>query len=96
MTSTTARGRRLLVVSTGGAGPSDDDQTRRLVAADAQPDPLLAGDAFDATALNERDLAAVAGRRGRVLRRLPTPVGLAFEVWRRRREPGPARDGSRG
>ena len=72
----------MLVVNV--AGGKSADELRQLIAQGAIPDPIFAADAFGAASLDDRDLACVAGVRGRVLALLPTPVALAFEAWRRR------------
>jgi len=74
---------RLLVVSKAGQKPSDED-LRRLIAEDAIPDLILAEDSLGASSLDERQLAAIPGLRGRILLRLPAPIALALETWLRR------------
>jgi glycosyltransferase involved in cell wall biosynthesis len=76
---------RILVLASSAQKP-DDEKIRRLVAEDIVPDALLAEDALGASSLDERGLAAVAGLRGRLLRRLPVSVALSVEAWLRRDE----------
>ena len=76
---------RLLVLATAGHKPSDEE-LRRLIAEDLRPDAILAEDSLGATSLDERDLARIPGLHGRVLQRLPVPIALALEVWRRRHD----------
>ncbi len=74
---------RLLVISKAGHKPSDQE-LRRLIAADAIPDLILADDALGAASLDERELALIPGLRGQLLRRLPAPLAMALEAWLRR------------
>jgi glycosyltransferase involved in cell wall biosynthesis len=74
----------MLVLSISGGKPTDE--LRRLVARGAIPSPIFAADAFAATPLDDADLARVGGLCGWLLGRLPTPVALAVEAWRRRAE----------
>jgi glycosyltransferase involved in cell wall biosynthesis len=76
---------RMLVLATAGHKPAEDD-LRRLIAQDETPDTIMADDAVDVTLLDERELLAVKGLRGRLLRALPVPLALAAQAWRRRRD----------
>ena len=77
--------RTLMLVDPGLRRPPVDE-LRRLIDADRHPDVLALEDALGATLLDEHYLAAVGGRWGMVLRRLPSPLNAVIEAFRRRHD----------
>lgn len=85
MTGSVSSDVRIVVLATGSATPTSQDESRRMMAEDVRPE-MFAEDALNATSIDYSHLSQLAGRRGRFMRRLPKPVALSVEVWSRRKE----------
>jgi glycosyltransferase involved in cell wall biosynthesis len=79
-----APARRTLVIA--GPGKPPEPELRARIAAGLMPDVVSAEDAIGAVVVDDRHVAALPGRRGRVLRRLPLIAAQLVEVWQRGRE----------
>jgi glycosyltransferase involved in cell wall biosynthesis len=79
-------GLRMLVLAFGGPAAAELQERGQQRAPDAAPRIIVAEDDLGATSMHDGTLAAVAGRRGRLLRRLPRPAALALLAWSRRRD----------